>query len=113
MADINKIDELLSQFEQNRGALHDMIVDVHGFRKNLDKLLPNKIDHRNKFLWEEKMKTITSILATELSIRKQIDDSIKSEINIRSKDEGGMDNDQDTCEAIAELIEKGIIKVEQ
>ena len=65
----DKIDELMVELRSNREACHEMIKDVQNFRKSIDKLLPDKIDHRNKYVWEEKMKTVSNVLDTELSIR--------------------------------------------
>lgn len=110
----NKTDELLNQLEENRVSLGDMINDVKGFRRDIDKLLPKKLDFRNKYMWEEKMKTISTVLSTELAIRKQIDDNIKSEITIREKlEDSDIESDRDYLEVIAAKIEDGTIKVEK
>lgn len=111
---MSKIDKLLEALSSNRSDLGDMINDVKEFRKSIDKLLPKKIDFRNRFLWEEKMKTISNVLSTELAIRKQVDDSIKNEINIRTKiDDDGQDQNRDYYEAIAKAIDEGKITVEK
>lgn len=108
MAD--KIDELLEDLAKNRASLHEMIDDVSEFKKKMTELLPKSLDFRNKFIWEEKMKTISTILGTELSIRKQIDDSLKSEIGIRTKiEDSGDESGRDLIEAISRKIEDGSI----
>jgi hypothetical protein len=112
MAD--KIDILLEDLAVNRNTLHEMVKDISEFKSKMTELLPKSIDFRNKFIWEEKMKTISTILGTELAIRKQIDDSIKSEINIRTKmDSDESDSGRDLIEAISRKIEDGTIKYEK
>ena len=112
MAD--KIDELLKSFEENRDSLHEMVGDIEEFKKHMAKLLPDKIDYRSRFVWEEKMKTISTILGTELSIRKQIDDSIKNEINIRTKmDVDDTDQGRDFYESLSKLVSEGKITVDK
>ena len=108
MAD--KIDELLEDLAKNRTSLHEMIKDVEEFKTKMCELLPKQLDFRNKFIWEEKMKTISTVLGTELSIRKQIDDSIKSEIGIRTKMESDdSESGRDMIEALSRKIEDGSI----
>lgn len=112
MAD--KIDELLDDLATNRATLHDMVKDVSEFKTKMNELLPKSLDFRNKFIWEEKMKTISTILGTELAIRKQIDDSIKSEIGIRTKmEDGDVESGRDLIEALSRKIDDGSITFEK
>ncbi|MFN6992214.1 MAG: hypothetical protein ACK4MM_05785 [Fervidobacterium sp.] len=101
----DRIDKLIEELSENREEMKEMLQDVITFRKRIDDLLPKKIDFRNKFIFEERMKAISNILDTELKIRKQIDDSIRSEISIRTKTVESMDDDRNIIEAIARNIE--------
>ena len=78
-------EQLLKELGDNRQSLHGMLDDLKTFRGKLEQLLPKQLDYRNKFMMEEKMKLVTNVISTELSIRKQIDDSLKNEITIRNK----------------------------
>jgi len=85
MDENKELNSLLEELKENRKSLHDMLNDICDFRKNLDILMPSKTDFRNKFIMQEKMKSVTEILKGELAIRGQIDSSIKLEIDIRKK----------------------------
>lgn len=85
MDDNKELNSLLEELKHNREDLHEMLGDITEFRKNLDILLPKKLDFREKFLMQERMRSVTEILRGELAIRGQIDSSIKLEIDIRRK----------------------------
>jgi|GEM_PF-3303999 len=85
MDETKELDSLLEELKENRENLHEMLNDVSEFRKNLDLLLPAKLDYREKYLMQERMKAVTEILRGELAIRGQIDSSIKLEIDIRKR----------------------------
>ena len=94
--DGNTVNKLLTDLSDNRFELKGMLVDVKKFRTNIDKLLPEKMDFKNKWLMPERMKILTEVIRNELSIRQQIDSSLKIEIDIRRKtkdeDESDFDN---------------------
>ena len=100
----DKISSLITELEDNRKALHGMIDIVINFRNKIDTLLPKNIDFKNRFVMEEKMKTVTQIISNELSIRKQIDDSIKTEADLLKKIvDGGDDSVENKKEHIRDL----------
>ncbi len=109
-----KLEKLLEEISENRDSLHEMVVDIQEFKKHMHTVLPDTKDFRNKFVWEEKMKNIASILGVELSIRKEIGDSLKDEITLRNKVlEGELDGDDDRSMVakLAKMIESGQIEV--
>lgn len=115
-----KIEALLDEFEINRNSLKKMVTSIESFKEHMDALLPtsNAKDFRNKWVWEEKMKNIAHILGVELSIRKQIDDSLKNEITLRGKildDTENDDDDRALTSKLAKMIEEGelILKNEE
>lgn len=82
------LNNLLGELKENRESLHKMLDDIGSFRSNLDVLLPmrdGKFDFRDKHLLAERMKTMTEIIKGELSIRSQIDSSIKLETDMRKR----------------------------
>jgi len=85
MDENKELNSLLKELKNNREDLHGMLGDITEFRKNLDILLPKSLDFRQKFLMQERMRSVTEILRGELAIRGQIDSSIKLEIDIRRK----------------------------
>lgn len=105
MADKKEItEELLGKLSVNREDLYGMLKTLTKLRGDIDKILPEKMDYKAKFVLEERMKTISSLFNTELSIRKQLDDSIKNEINIRSKQDE--DDDKQISRSVIDEIRK-------
>ena len=47
--------------------------------------MPKTVNFQNRYVMENKMKVFTQIIEAELAIRKQINDSISLETNIRRK----------------------------
>jgi len=68
----DKINELLSQFEEHRKAIHEMIQHVEKIKSKIDKLIPDKLDARYIRYFEEKVKSITGLFNTILDMRKEI-----------------------------------------
>jgi RNA polymerase-binding transcription factor DksA len=85
MTNDEKFENLLAEFAQHRDAIKAMIADLEKIRETIDKILPEKLDHRYKMLFEERIKTITSFYSSMLDMRKEITKSIKDEIELRRK----------------------------
>jgi hypothetical protein len=93
-----------------------MVTDIQEFKKHMHTILPDGKDFRNKFQWEEKLKNIASILGVELSIRKEIDDSLKNEIILRNKmieDDNNEDDERSITIKLARMISNGSITLKQ
>jgi hypothetical protein len=108
IAEISVIENLISDLSQNRDELHDIILDIKKFRKLLDGLIPEKLDHRNKFLLEQRVKTIVQTIQTELNVRKQFDESIKLEVDLRTKtetDDNSPAKEQNEIRKLAKALE--------
>ena len=87
----DKINELLSQFEEHRNAIHEMIQHVERIKSKIDKIIPDKLDARYIRYFEEKVKSITGLFNTILDMRKEIAKSVKDEIELRRKIDSGDD----------------------
>jgi len=99
--------ELLDDIKANRNGLHTMLNTIAEFRNKVDTLLPDKVDFRSRWMLPERMKTITEIVKTELAVRKQIDDSLKTEYEMRKKKESKDNADEgDKIKYFAGMIEK-------
>lgn len=85
-----KLFSLLEELSENRSKLHNMLGDITEFRKAIDQLLPKRVDYKAKWVIPERIKTVTEVIKSELAIRKQIDESVKMEVELRkkAKDEG-------------------------
>ena len=102
MSDENdKINELLSQFEEHRKAIHEMIQHVEKIKSKIDKLIPDKLDARYIRYFEEKVKSITGLFNTILDMRKEIAKSVKDEIELRRK----IDSVDDLNKRLEELLD--------
>lgn len=84
-----KIDSLLTEFKMQRDEIQKYITQLDEFRPKIDTLLPETLDRRYKFFFEEKVKVITSLFTVLLDMRKEIIKSIKDEIELRRRSISG------------------------
>lgn len=103
------VESLLAEFKVQRDAILVMITDLEGFKSKIDKLLPNSLDARYLRFFEEKVKSATELFKTILEMRKELQKSLKDEIELRRKidiEEGGV-GIEDTIDVrkIAERVE--------
>jgi uncharacterized coiled-coil DUF342 family protein len=80
-----KIDELLSEFKEHRDEIKKMIVSLEDIKSKIDTLIPDTLDKRVLRFFEEKVKTVTNLFSTLLEMRKEIQKSVKDELEIRRK----------------------------
>jgi len=95
-----KIDYLLKIFEENRSSIMEMIVDLEKLKNKLDTIFPETTDARHMRFFEEKVKAVSSFFNVLLDMRKEINKSLKDEIELRRK----MDL-QDEGKDIGEIID--------
>ncbi|MCK5018593.1 MAG: hypothetical protein KAS32_16150 [Candidatus Peribacteraceae bacterium] len=105
MSDDKISKNLINEIEENRKALHEMIGDIKGFREKMEVLLPSKVDFKQKWLLQERMKTMTEIIKSELAVRKQLDDSVKLESDLRRKDTIENETTSKDIKALAKAVE--------
>lgn len=79
------IQDLLEEFRDHRDAIKQMIVDLEELKANIDRLIPAKLDARYTRFFEEKVKSLTEFFKTLLEMRKEIQKSLKEEIDLRRK----------------------------
>jgi len=107
---MSDIESLLIEYKSNRDQLRDMISEIEEVKKDIEKLLPKKLDARYKYFFEERVKTIVSMFNALLDIRKEISKSLKDELEFRRKLEM-KDDDSDIeskldIQALAKKVEK-------
>lgn len=104
------IERLLGEFQEHRDAIMSMIKDIEEMRSGMDKLFPKSLDSRYVRFFEEKVKTITEFFKTILEMRKEIQKSLKDEIEFRRKvtlDEKGISiEEMIDVRSVAKTIEK-------
>lgn len=79
------VESLLEEFKIQRDEVIKMIVDLEKFKVKIDKLLPDNLDARYIRFFEEKVKSATELFRTILEMRKEIQKSLKDEIDLRRK----------------------------
>ena len=79
------ITELLSEFKDHRNAVMVMVGDLEKMKAHVDRLFPEKLDARYARFFEEKLKAATELFKTLLEMRKEIQKSLKEEIDLRRK----------------------------
>jgi len=77
--------ELLMEFKVHRNAIMKMIDDLEAIKANVDRIIPTKLDARYARFFEEKVKSVTELFKTLLEMRKEIQKSLKEEIDLRRK----------------------------
>lgn len=82
---LNNVETLLNEFKENRDALKEMIKNIEEYKEKIQILFPDKFDNKYKIFFEEKIKTMTSFFNSLLDIRKEINKSLKDEIELRRK----------------------------
>jgi hypothetical protein len=78
-------DSLLNEYLDHRAQIKILIVDLEHLRTRVETILPESYDKRYKFIFEEKIKAITTLFSTILEMRKEIAKSIKDEFELRKK----------------------------
>ena len=101
-----KINSLIDELSKSRNELMKYIVDLDDLRGKVGQMFPQGSDFRNKYALEEKMKTMSSLYSTVLSVRQEINKTIKEEIDIRRKLESGKDDEEIDIRSLAAAMEK-------
>jgi len=106
MAD-SKVEKLLKDFSANRDSLFDMIDELTELKGKIDTLFPQgKLDIRFSRYFEERIKTATALFNVILDIRKEVNKSIKEEIDLRQKKQDDEDIEEEgKIRYLAEKIE--------
>jgi hypothetical protein len=77
--------ELMLEFKNHRDAIMVMISDLEQIKQDVDRIIPKKLDARYARFFEEKIKSVTELFKTLLEMRKEIQKSLKEEIELRRK----------------------------
>jgi hypothetical protein len=80
-----KIDALFEEFYENRENIKKMIIDLEELKVGIEKMFPKKFDKRYQYLISERIQAVTNIFGTLLDMRKEINRSIKNELELRRK----------------------------
>jgi hypothetical protein len=101
-------DALIWEIKNNRYQLAGMLDTIKTLREQTTKLLPDKLDSRgsvNRFVLEQRMKAMSEVMNMELGVRKEVNNSIKLEVDLSRKLWGADDKETDKSERINEIYE--------
>lgn len=103
------IDSLFIDYKEQREQLKDMLIHLESVKSKIDTLFPEALTARNKFFFNENVKTATALFSSFLEIRKEIIKSIKDEIDLRRRfelEERDLEMGDDEVRKIADKIEQ-------
>ena len=80
-----EIGNLFTDYTEQRVQLKKMIDDLEKVKAKVDTLFPDVITARNRFFFDEKIKTASALFSSLLEIRKEVIKSIKDEIELRRR----------------------------
>lgn len=104
-----RVTELLKSLDTNRIEMYEQLKRIKEVRGDLSELLPKDKNYlKNKFLLEQRIKTLTEICKIELDVTKSIEGSIKSEIELIRR----LERQDDTKEYDITEIVKTLDKIE-
>jgi division protein CdvB (Snf7/Vps24/ESCRT-III family) len=104
-----EIESLFTDFKEQRNQLKTMIIDLEVVKSKIETLFPDALTARNRFFFNEKVKTATALFSSFLEIRKEIIKSIKDEIDLRRRfelEERDLEMGDDEVRKIADKIEQ-------
>ncbi len=78
-------EKLLTEYDDHRKAIKEMIVELDAIKENIDRLIPTTLDARYIRFFEEKVKSVTLLFNSLLDMRKEIVKSVREEIDLRRK----------------------------
>src|SRR6056297_1650677 len=100
--DNNLFNELIEDYKINRDKLKQLAIEIEALKDRLDEIMPSDSrDFRQRYIMDEKIKIMSSVIGNLLDIRKEISKSIKDEIDMRNK----LGTDEDDIN-IAKLFNK-------
>lgn len=92
---------LLDEFQLQRTAIKDMVVEIEQLRVQVSQLFPETIDMRTRKFLEDKIKAMVGFYNVLLDMRKEISKSVKDELEFRRR----MTDDEFDPEDIDELLD--------
>ena len=107
------IDSLIEDISSNRKNVRDMLSNLENkIMSKIDLLIPDSQDFRNRFSFENKTRLMSELLRIKLDLLKQIEYSIKTEIDVRRKSDSKTDDNYTSLEFI-KAISKSIEEIEK
>jgi len=106
-----KIDQLLKELTVNRDSLKKKLLDLENFNSQVQKVFPNTLDYKNKFLIDDKVKIVTGFYSTLLNYLQELNRSVKEEIEIRRRIATGEEEskEQNIRDIIKEFSKQGLV----
>lgn len=77
--------ELVEEFKKIREDINEMIEDLEVNSAKITEIFPTELKANFKWVFEQRVNTMTEIFKTLLEMRKELNKSLKDEIEIRRK----------------------------
>ena len=103
--------ELVKEFKKIRADINKMIDDLEVNSAKITEIFPTELKSNFKWVFEQRVNTMTEIFKTLLEMRKELNKSLKDEIEIRRKIGKGVRDIEEGLEDILD-IRKIVKKVE-
>lgn len=100
-----EIKKLLEKYAQSREKIENYIKEVESLIKHTQNIFPKDLNFRNKYILDDKIKTFTGFYSTLLNLRKEVNQSLIKEIELRKKiNEQEKDEEKITKEDLRTLV---------
>ena len=76
---------LLDEYSESRQKVKQYIVELEELKDGVKDIFPKEMSYRNKFLMEEKLKTMSHFFDSLLKMRQEVHKTLKEEIDMRRK----------------------------
>lgn len=93
---------LVEEFKKIRADINKMIEDLEVNSAKITEIFPTELKANFKWVFEQRVNTMTEIFKTLLEMRKELNKSLKDEIDIRRKIGKGV---KDVEEGIEEILD--------
>lgn len=108
MSEIVDPEKLLQEMEDNKQQTYGLLDKISKFRNQIEQVMPQGNDLRNRYVVEQKMKTITEVIKAEIDIRKTLNNFIKEEYELNKKvekDKAGNNNENIDIRKLMEMLD--------
>jgi len=106
-------DDLIKKYSNSRTSIEEYIKEIEEMKSKINKLFPDKIENRNRWAFEQKIKSSTEFLNVLLRMKQEFHRTIEKEIEIRRKNDNDKNQNGNEVDirALVEEMEKAGFKI--
>jgi len=94
---------LIEEFKKIRADINKMIADLEENSDKITKIFPTELKSNFKWIFEQRVNTMTEIFKTLLEMRKELNKSLKDEIELRRRIGKGLRDEEEGIEEILDI----------